>query len=477
MKDYRKKLATILLKKADAEADESLTLLNRYKQFRVSLLVVITIIAMLPATVISILGYFQYLVRLENQELQHLSWHLKDSTTKLDELIKKGLLEQDQLPDSTILQKLAKSNNPQTDAFLIDKEGKLLTTSLSYGQIGDIYPLNQYDSAVTTYAEKKPWGSGITFYGISHLDQAPWSLVLVKDGPIGKEEWSSFQTTLLITFLCCFFIGLFVIFQLVAILTSRIRESDSKRMSLITEATHSHRLATIGRFAAGVAHEINNPLSIIDQKAGLIEDLVDFSEDFPHQEKVSLSIIGIHEGVQRCKVITHRLLGFARKMDTRTESIQLNDLLVEVISFLEKEALHNQIRLDLQLNENLPQVESDVGQLQQIFLNIINNGIDAVGLDGEIIISSEQIDEEHIQVTVSDSGPGMDSETLKHIFDPFFTTKVTGEGTGLGLSITYGLIKRLGCKIHVESSVEKGTSFKVIIPRHHETIKNEDDEE
>ncbi|HID03057.1 MAG TPA: two-component sensor histidine kinase, partial [Desulfobacterales bacterium] len=259
----------------------------------------------------------------------------------------------------------------------------------------------------------------------------------------------------------------FIIFQLVAILTSRIRESDSKRMSLITEATNSHRLATIGRFAAGVAHEINNPLSIIDQKAGLIEDLVDFSDDFPNQEKVSLSIIGIHEGVQRCKIITHRLLGFARKMDTRIETIQINDLLVEVISFLDKEALHHPIRLTLKLNQELPKVESDVGQLQQIFLNIINNGIDAVGLDGEIIITSKQKDGAHVQVIIRDSGPGMDPETLKHIFDPFYTTKLTGEGTGLGLSITYGLVKRLGGTIHVESTPGHGTSFTITIPRQH----------
>ena len=467
MKDYRKKLATILLKKADAEADESLTLRNRYKQFRISLLVAISIIAMLPATVISILGYFQYMVRLEKQELYHLSWHLNDSSTKLNSLISNSLQALNQLPSSLVLQGLAPVNNPQTDAFLIDQNGKLITPSLSFGKVGNIYPLQHKDTADTTYAEKKAWGSGITFYGISPLQQAPWSLVLVKDGPMGKKEWRSFQTTLLLTFLCCFALGLFIIFQLVAILTSRIRESDSKRMSFITEATHSHRLATIGRFAAGVAHEINNPLSIIDQKAGLIEDLVDFSDDFPNQEKVSLSIIGIHEGVQRCKIITHRLLGFARKMDTRIETIQINDLLVEVISFLDKEALHHPIRLTLKLNQELPKVESDVGQLQQIFLNIINNGIDAVGLDGEIIITSKQKDGAHVQVIIRDSGPGMDPETLKHIFDPFYTTKLTGEGTGLGLSITYGLVKRLGGTIHVESTPGHGTSFTITIPRKH----------
>lgn len=476
MKDFRKRLATLLLKKADAEADESITLRSRYKQFRINLLVAITIIAMIPATVISVVGYFQYLKRLEKQELNHLIWHLSDSTTKLDALIRKSLQDQNQLPNKASLQHLAQDNNPQTDAFLIDRKGKLITPSRTFGQVGELYPLQKSSPAVTTFAEKKPWGLGITLYGISPLDQAPWSLILVKDGPMGKEEWINFQTSLLLTFFSCFLIGLFIIFQLVAILTSRIRESDSKRMDLLTEAEHSHKLAAMGRLAAGVAHEINNPLSVIDQKAGLIEDLVDFSDEFPHKDKISLSIIGIHDGIQRCKVITHRLLGFAHKMDTQIEFIQLNDLLLEVISFLKKEALHHQIKLELQLSQELPKIESDIGQLQQIFLNIINNGIDAVGLDGKIIIESKQIDEDYIQVTVSDSGTGIEPETLKHIFDPFFTTKATGEGTGLGLSITYGLVKRLGGAIHVDSAPDSGTTFKIILPLHHQAISNGDDE-
>jgi len=459
MKDFRKNLATILLKKADAEADESITLQNRYKQFRISLLVAITIIAMLPATVISVLGYFQYLVRLEKQELHHLSWHLSDSTIKLDDLIMRSLQDQAQLPNKASLQHLIHASNPDTDAFLIDKKGKLVTPSRSFGEVGELCTLQKSYSTVATFAEKKPWGSGVTFYGISPLDQAPLSLILVKDGPMGKEEWKNFQTNLLLIFLSCFLLGLFIIFQLVAILTSRIRESDSKRMGLLTEAEHSHKLAAVGRLAAGVAHEINNPLSVIDQKAGLIEDLVDLSDEFPYKEKVSLSIIGIHDGVQRCKVITHRLLGFARKMDTRIEFIQLNDLLLEVMSFLEKEALHHQIRMELQLSQALPKVESDICQLQQIFFNIINNGIDAVGLDGEIIIASKQVDGEHVQVTVSDSGPGIEPEILKHIFDPFFTTKEPGDGTGLGLSIVHGIVKAHKGVIKVKSWVGKGTSF------------------
>ena len=475
MIDIRKKLATVLLKKAGEEIGESSTLRYRYKQFRISLLVAITIVAMLPATAISILGYFQYMVLLEKQELQHLHWHLDDSTAKVKNLIDKTLLESGELPDTTTLKQFIPTINPKTDTFLIDKKGILLSPSQSFGSKGDSFPLPITDQEQNVFMEKKRWRMGSTFYAIAPLAKSSWFLVLVKDGPLGKGEWYKFQLTLLTTFLTCLGIGLFIIFQLVSILTGRIRESDSKRMALLSEAEHSNKLASIGRLAAGIAHEINNPLAVIDQKAGLIEDFLDLSEDFPHKDKMDLSIIGIHEGVQRCKVITHRLLSFARKMDTRVEPIDLNEVLLEVMGFLEKEALHHQIRIDMRLDEDLPKIESDQGQLQQIFLNIINNGIDAVGLDGMISLESRQIDKEHIQVTVRDSGPGIEPEVLKHIFDPFFTTKETGKGTGLGLSITYGLIKRLGGDIQVDSELGVGTSFNVILPLHHKAVTGEID--
>ena len=160
-------------------------------------------------------------------------------------------------------------------------------------------------------------------------------------------------------------------------------------------------------------------------------------------------------------------------MDTRIEYIDLNELLGEVICFLEKEALHNQIRLDLKFDNELPEIESDRGQLQQIFLNILNNAIDAVVEDGSITIGSSRVDEEHILVAIKDTGPGLEPEILKHIFDPFFTTKETGQGTGLGLSITYNLVKRLGGEILAENNDDQGMCFMVILPVRHQEVKND----
>jgi len=213
-----------------------------------------------------------------------------------------------------------------------------------------------------------------------------------------------------------------------------------------------------------VAHEINNPLAIIDQKAGLVTDLMETSEEFEHKDKLLHSVDGILGAVQRCKVITHRLLGFARRMDVAFEHIDISDLIKEVLGFLESEALYNRIRIEKSFAEKLPVVFSDRGQLQQIFLNIINNAIDAVGKDGLIVLSAELHNQEMVEVKIKDSGHGMSHETVKRIFDPFFTTKEAGKGTGLGLSITYGLVKKLGGEILVESKIDKGTIFSVRLP-------------
>ena len=187
-------------------------------------------------------------------------------------------------------------------------------------------------------------------------------------------------------------------------------------------------------------------------------------EHVAHKEKLIKSIDAILDAVQRCKVITHRLLGFARRMDVAFEHIDISDLLREVLGFLEREALYNRIRFELCFAENLPMVFSDRGQLQQIFLNIINNGIDAIEKDGLITLSTELHNEEIIDVHIKDTGPGMSPEILTRIFDPFFTTKELGKGTGLGLSITYGLAKKLGGNITVESKIGEGTTFTVRLP-------------
>lgn len=226
----------------------------------------------------------------------------------------------------------------------------------------------------------------------------------------------------------------------------------------------TEKLATLGKFSAGVAHEINNPLAIINEKAGLIKDYIDMSEDFPNKGKFLTLLNSIFVSVNRCSAITHRILGFARKADFTIEPIDINEIVSDVLGFLEREIFYKSIRIETILREDLPMFNSDKIQLEQIFLNLIKNAIDAVEDGGLISISTDIKDDRIVTASVKDNGHGIPEEMLKNIFEPFFTTKEKGKGTGLGLSITHGIIKRLGGNISVESELNKGTIFAVEIP-------------
>ncbi len=247
-------------------------------------------------------------------------------------------------------------------------------------------------------------------------------------------------------------------------ISMRRQAEDALRKSehLLLQA---HKMEALGRMAAGVAHEINNPLAIINEKAGLMQDFLEISGDFKQNREKFIGLInGIFESVKRCRTITHRLLGFSRRIDVTFEVIDLNEIIREVLGFIEKEMLYRNIRLELHLQEDLPKVFSDKGQLQQVFLNIVNNAVDAVEKGGLIEVQTDIKDEDTVTASIKDNGPGIPQNILSHIFEPFYTTKEKGKGTGLGLSISYGIIQKLGGAILVQSEVQKGTTFIVEIP-------------
>jgi PAS domain S-box-containing protein len=237
-----------------------------------------------------------------------------------------------------------------------------------------------------------------------------------------------------------------------------LRESEQ----LLLQA---HKMEAIGRLAAGIAHEINNPLAIINEKAGLIKDFLEFSGDFAQNKEKFLSLInGIFESVGRCRTITHRLLGFSRRMEVAYDTIDLNDTVREVIEFIEKEVLYKNVRLEMHLEKDIPRIISDKVQLQQVFLNMLNNAVDAVDKGGTIEVTTDVKDRDTVVVLIKDNGHGIPEQILNHIFEPFYTTKEKDKGTGLGLSISYGIIKKLGGTILVRSQVNRGTTFTIEIP-------------
>jgi two-component system NtrC family sensor kinase len=272
-------------------------------------------------------------------------------------------------------------------------------------------------------------------------------------------------------FIFCALVAVLVVFQLSEAITGHLREAGLKREQFLARAEQPNKLASIGRLAAGVAHEINNPLAIINQQAGLIQDIQEMSSDFPHKDMVEESLAGIQNSVKRCKAITHRLLGFAHQTKVEMEEVDINALLHEAVDFLAEEASYNQIGMEFILDQDIRRPWSDHGELLQIFLNIIGNAIDALaegGGGGRVTLSSQQVTPETVRICIADNGPGMTAEVQQHIFDPFFTTKETGRGTGLGLSIVYGLTRKLGGTVNVVSVKGKGTEFELDLPVHQE---------
>ncbi|MEW5701799.1 MAG: ATP-binding protein [Candidatus Zixiibacteriota bacterium] len=214
---------------------------------------------------------------------------------------------------------------------------------------------------------------------------------------------------------------------------------------------------------AGVAHEINNPLAIIAEKAGLLKDILSADQSQPDWNKFLKHVDAILYSVERCSKITRQLLGFAKRIDVQRRPVDLKALITEVIGFLAREAEYRSITIPVTALSDIPTIESDPGQLQQVFLNIITNALEAVDVGGRIAIALEANMSGRVAVTVSDNGPGIPADVLPHIFEPFFSTRKE-HGTGLGLSITYGIVEKLGGQLDVRSELGRGTSFTVTLP-------------
>jgi two-component system NtrC family sensor kinase len=245
----------------------------------------------------------------------------------------------------------------------------------------------------------------------------------------------------------------------------RLKQADLRMSQLNAQLVQSDKLAALGKMAAGVAHEINNPLAVIQQKTGWMEDLL-AEEEFRNSENLkeySKSLVKIDEHVERARKVVHNMLGYARKMEPHSEDVDINDTLGQTAALLENYARTNNIEIDMALSSDLPIIASDQAQLQQVFLNLLTNAIDAIGKEGRVEIRS-LVYGSNIEVSIKDNGPGIPPAQQKKVFDPFFTTKDTGKGTGLGLWVSYDIMEKLGGAITLESEVDVGSTFTVSIP-------------
>jgi len=350
------------------------------------------------------------------------------------------------------------------DSFIVNQQGILQTPSKIFGEILTPTPLELPSNAdSTTIRDEVDEHPGYRVVAYAPINNSPFIFVVLEQRSALLASWFALRSKLLWFLIISMTAILIVSLVGATYMVNRLRKADDQRLALLYEVEHTAKMASIGRLAAGVAHEINNPLAIINEKAGLLKDYVTLFEDFPHKEQFLKHVDPILDSVERCAQITRRLLRFAKHIDIQWKPIELEALLKDVLAFVEKESVYRRLTISLDAEEGLPVIESDRGRLQQVFLNIINNAFDAIEDGGRIDIALAREGRDFVNVTIKDYGIGIPKNQLHSIFEPFYTTK-KNHGTGLGLSISYGIVEKLGGKLLVDSVEGQWTQFSVILP-------------
>ncbi|MFH1672389.1 MAG: ATP-binding protein [Pseudomonadota bacterium] len=357
------------------------------------------------------------------------------------------------------------------DAFIVNTEGIFQTRSRGNGDLlkKSAFLPGKYFRETRLEERRDEFGTE-SLYAYSWLQKRNWCLVVKQDL---REVFAALRYSNYVIVPIFFFGTLIMVFA--ALFTTRqmaerIEKADQEKDLLNKQLLQSSKLAAIGAMAAGVAHEINNPLAIVGEEAGWMNDLLkkEGIADSPNLKEFEDSIDQIKKQARRCRRITHNLLCFSRKLEPKVGDVRVNNLIEEVVVLVEREAKVNGITITRNFDDNLPVIWTDGSELRQVFLNIISNAIDSIKetgrIAGEITITTRLKGVKHISAEITDTGHGIAKEHLDEIFIPFFTTKPPGKGTGLGLSICYGVIEKLGGKIKVESEERKGTTFNILLP-------------
>jgi len=360
--------------------------------------------------------------------------------------------------------------------YLLNAEGVFQTSPRVSGAIMEksTYPMEPYhqglqvrtlEGLIDAQGKERPRQIACQAW----LQNPRWLLVVKQDYAEAFDD-VNYANIWTLVFLHVSALSILIVVVLIArYMINVIRNRDEEAERLNEQLLQAGKLASIGELSAGVAHEINNPLAIILTERQLLLDagkhLSPSSPEFQEQFEDSMNQIDLQ--VQRCKRITQNLLRFSRRTESLIETVDLNAFIQEVVELMDREARSSGVKFFTELDPKLPPLLSDPSQLQQVFLNLITNAIDAH--DGKPygsvrITTLADPTHQQVQVTVADTGSGIRPEHLNRIFDPFFTTKSVGKGTGLGLSICYSIVKRLGGSIAVQSERGKGTQFSIGLP-------------
>jgi PAS domain S-box-containing protein len=246
------------------------------------------------------------------------------------------------------------------------------------------------------------------------------------------------------------------------------------------EQTHkmlmqSEKMAGLGRLAAGVAHEINNPMSGIMLYANLIKE--ELKEELGEDHPAGADLDTIINEAERCKVIVADLLEFSHQSSYEMVPINLNEVVRKTLGILQNQPLYHNIAVQCQLADALPSIAGNHIRLHQVMMNLLVNAAQAMDGNGSLrIVSRTRAGDDVVEVLISDSGPGVEEALQEKIFEPFFTTKTTGEGTGLGLSVSYAIVKEHQGSIRVASTPGEGATFTLRFPALAEAVRGDDNE-
>ncbi len=348
------------------------------------------------------------------------------------------------------------------EALIINKLGKRQSFSGKTDMPDEVRQLP--DRTPETHVIEMEVGGRKYLKAIAWLNENDWALVvrLPKDRAYGPLRTAGLVMAGVMLVVLLFVV--FVVIRNTRKIIRRFEAADVAKENLRHQLFSAAKLASVGEMAAGVAHEINNPLAIVYEEASMLKDLMDpqFGGQLK-QEDLKERLEAIIEAIRRGRTITGKLLAFARPHEPEPESTNINLLVDRVIDAKEADFEISNIAVSKEFTDKLPVAMVNRNQMDQVMLNLLNNAKDAMGETGQMTVRTRLVNE-WIGIDVEDSGHGMTPEVIEQIFFPFFTTKGVGKGTGLGLSISYGIIKALGGKMEVKSDVGRGTIFTILLP-------------
>lgn len=360
-------------------------------------------------------------------------------------------------------------------AFILNRSGELQTKTQfenlpQKGPYRDFLGIDQDEGERVHIVDKADTSGQKNIYVAAFLKNGDWLLVYQQRA---YDAFSDLRRTQNIAVIIIMTGGIGIVTMALLLsrrMVSRMAQAEQEKEMMDKQVIETGKLASIGELAAGIAHEINNPVAIMVEEAGWIEDLLE-EEDFKdgkNLDEFQRALKQIRVQGHRCKDITHNLLSFARKTDGKVKKLQLNALIEEMVRLSSQRAKFSSVAIETDLKLDLPLIDASEIELQQVFLNLINNALDAMEKTGGTLTITTRAESEEkfygVIVDIADTGPGIPKANLAKIFDPFFTTKPVGKGTGLGLSICYGIINKMGGEISVDSILGEGTTFHVRFP-------------